>query len=367
MQKKKLVFFMPFIGGGGVEKNLYIISDFLVKKINDVSVCTLSINQKNKFNKKIKFITSKKAIDQKINIRFKYLICLFVLFKFLLQNRDSLVFAFQANIYCVILCKLLNVTIIIRSNSSPSGWYHNFLKKFLYKQIVSKANMVIVNSLNFKKQMEQKFNIKAKCIYNPLNKKDIILKSKKGIRDKFFNNNKSIKILNIGRLTKQKDQMTILKALKILKRELIFKSIIIGSGVEQKNLKEYIKINNLSKQIKVKKFMENPFAILKQADIFVLSSEYEGLPNVILEALVLKKIVISTNCPTGPAEILSNGKGGLLFKIGDYNQLKKLIVYVNKNKKKILKKVKYSYQKLDRFDLNKNLNEYYKVVRCFLS
>jgi len=227
--------------------------------------------------------------------------------------------------------------------------------------------MVIVNSLNFKKQMEQKFNIKAKCIYNPLNKKDIILKSKKGIRDKFFNNNKSIKILNIGRLTKQKDQMTILKALKILKRELIFKSIIIGSGVEQKNLKEYIKINNLSKQIKVKKFMENPFAILKQADIFVLSSEYEGLPNVILEALVLKKIVISTNCPTGPAEILSNGKGGLLFKIGDYNQLKKLIVYVNKNKKKILKKVKYSYQKLDRFDLNKNLNEYYKVVRCFLS
>ena len=65
---------MPFIGGGGVEKNLYIISNFLTKKINDVSICTLSTNQKNKFNKKIKFITSKKPISHKINIRLKYLI-----------------------------------------------------------------------------------------------------------------------------------------------------------------------------------------------------------------------------------------------------------------------------------------------------
>ena len=54
-----------------------------------------------------------------------------------------------------------------------------------------------------------------------------------------------------------------------------------------------------------------------------MSSKYEGLPNVLLEALTLKKFVISTNCPTGPKEILLNENGGLLFKIGDHKQLTK--------------------------------------------
>ena len=99
----------------------------------------------------------------------KYLICLFILFKFLLKNKNSVVFAFQANIYCIILCKLLNIRIIVRSNSSPSGWYHNIFKKILYKKIISLADKVIVNSLEFKKQMEKQFHINLKCIFNPLN------------------------------------------------------------------------------------------------------------------------------------------------------------------------------------------------------
>ena len=166
---------MPFIGGGGVEKNLYLITNFLVNKLQDIRVCTVSNNMKKKFNKKIKFISPNKNIYNKFNIRLQYIICLFLLFRFLLSNKQSVVIAFQANIYCIILCKLLNVRIIVRSNSSPSGWYHNNLKKIIYKFIISKADKVIVNSMEFKKQMEKKFNIKVLCIYNPLNKEEIFL------------------------------------------------------------------------------------------------------------------------------------------------------------------------------------------------
>ena len=61
--------------------------------------------------------------------------------------------------------------------------------------------------------------------------------------------------------------------------------------------------------------MDNPFPIIKKADLFVLSSKYEGLPNVLLEAATLKKFIISSNCPTGPKEILMNGKGGFILKL----------------------------------------------------
>jgi glycosyltransferase involved in cell wall biosynthesis len=367
MSEKKLILFMPFIGGGGVEKNLYIISNYLAKKVNNLTICTLSKDKKYKFTNKINFLTSKIKVNQKINIKLKYILCLYILFKFLLKNRNSVVFAFQANIYCILLCKFLNIPIIVRSNSSPSGWYHNSFKKLLYKKIISKANIVIVNSLIFKKQMEHEFKLKAKCIYNPLDQREIIFKSKTAKKDNFFNNKKSLKILNIGRLTKQKDQIVFLKALNLLKiNGFNFKSIILGSGIEEKNLKNFIKKNNLSHQIKIRKFKENPYGLINQCDLFILSSRYEGLPNVLLEAAVLKKMIISTDCPTGPREILSNGKGGLLFKIGDFKQLKNKIIKFSKNKKKFNKEINYSYKNLKRFNFDKNLYEYYKVIKKLL-
>tara|TARA_Y100001970_G_scaffold234571_1_gene293043 strand:+ start:6657 stop:7766 length:1110 start_codon:yes stop_codon:yes gene_type:complete len=366
MFEKKLIMFMPFIGGGGVEKNLYAISNHLADKV-DVTICTLSKEKKNKFNRNIKFLSPKYKINKNINIRLKYVFCLLTLFKFLIQNKNSLVFAFQANIYCILICKLLGISIIVRSNSSPTGWYHNILKKTLYKIIISKADIVIVNSLKFKKQMENKFKIKVKCIYNPLNKKEIFYKSKKGIKDKFFKGKKYLKILNIGRLTEQKDQITILKALKVLRKKNIkFKALILGSGVEESNLKNYIQNNNLKNFIKIKNFIENPFGIMSQADLFILSSKYEGLPNVLLEASSLKKFIISTDCPTGPKEILCNGKGGYFFEIGNYNQLYNKILSYIRNKKKISEKIDYSYNQLERFNSKKNLNEYYKLIKKFL-
>ena len=73
-------------------------------------------------------------------------------------------------------------------------------------------------------------------------------------------------------------------------------------------MQKYIINYNLKKYVKLKNFTDNPFRLIKESDIFILSSNYEGLPNVLLEAVCLKKLIISTKCPTGPKEILLNGK-----------------------------------------------------------
>ena len=113
-------------------------------------------------------------------------------------------------------------------------------------------------------------------------------------------------------------------------------------------------------------FLTNPYPFLKQADVFILSSNYEGLPNVLLEAQCFKKIIISTKCPTGPKEILMNGKAGIFFKMNDNKDLSKKIIYVYKNKNKFNNMIKIGYDNLYRFDGKKNLNMYYKVISKYI-
>ena len=131
-------------------------------------------------------------------------------------------------------------------------------------------------------------------------------------------------------------------------------------------LLNYIIENNLQKKVKIVPYQTNPYNLIKSSDIFILTSLYEGLPNVLLEAQVLKKCIISTNCPTGPKEILLNGKAGYLFKIKDYQYLSKLILKILKNKKIMNKKIEIGYKNLNRFNYENNLNKYFKTVLKYL-
>ena len=131
-------------------------------------------------------------------------------------------------------------------------------------------------------------------------------------------------------------------------------------------LLNFIRENKLKNRIKLFNYKSNPYPYIKQSDFVILTSLHEGLPNILLEAIVLKKFIISSDCISGPKEILSNGKGGALFKVKNFHQLKKLIVYYKKNPLK-RKKIKYALNNIRRFEYNKNLNLYYKILNTHLN
>jgi glycosyltransferase involved in cell wall biosynthesis len=216
--------------------------------------------------------------------------------------------------------------------------------------------------------MNKSFNLNCKCIYNPLNKSEILQKSKEKINLSFFEKKRrELKIINVSRFTEQKDHITILKSAEILKRKKIqFKLLLIGNGYEKLKMKKFIKDKKLEKFVKIIRFQKNPYQFINKSDVFILSSKYEGLPNVLLEAAVLKKFIISTNCQTGPKEILLNGKGGFLFKIGDYKDLANKIIRFKKNKKKYFNKVRISYKALDRFNYKSNIKKYFYLVKKYV-
>ena len=362
--KKSLLFFIPSIEGGGVEKNLFIVANHLAKKNDKIQLITASTNFKYKFNNKINIIGPKRNF---INYgrKIKYIICLYILFREILRNNHKVVFSFQANIYCIILCKIFSIKVISRSNSSPSGWSTNFLKKFLFKILLNFADKIMVNSLEFKKELKKKFNVNSICIYNPLNLIEIKNLSKKKVKQ-IYSKNSQFKIMNIGRFTDQKDQITLIRAINEIKNKINFELIIMGKGKNKKILENLIKDFKLSKKVKLLNFKKNPYPFLKQSNLFILSSKYEGLPNVLLESLALKKFIISSKCPTGPSEILDNGKGGLLFKCGKYKELAKQILYFSNNQKTCNSKLKYALKRMSRFDYKINLLKYEKLINSYL-
>ena len=362
--QKKLIIFIPSIEGGGVEKNLFIISNFLKDKIKNLSVITISNKFKNKFDSKIKFISFKANFWNSIGRRKKFLMGLFLLFLEILKDRNVLVFSFQGNVYCTLLCKLLGIKIIVRSNSAPDGWSQNKFKNFIFKYVLRNADKVIVNSLDFKKRFKTKFQIHTECIYNPLNKNEIIKKSK--LKNKIKIDKKKLKLINVGRYSDQKDQLTLLKAVNRIKEKINFNLLLVGRGAEKEKLIKYIRNNDLSRNVRLIDFQNNPYNLIKSSDIFILSSLYEGLPNVLLESQVLKKFIISSDCPTGPREILLNGNAGLLFKVGDYIKLSNLILQYYKNKKKLSKKIIIGYKNLNRFDYNQNLKKYLNIINSLI-
>ncbi len=357
---KELIIFNPSIEGGGVEKNLFIISNYLSKKFENVSLITSDVHYKNQA-KSVNFIKPLINLKPGSGRKLKYLVCILSLVKKILFKKKIVVFSFQANLYCIIICKIFNTNIITRSNSSPSGWSKNMIKNFLYEKILKLADDVMVNSLEFKKEMKKKFNVNAKCIYNPLNKNEIIKKSKKKTF-KVFKKKKSLKIINIGRFVDQKDQITILRALSLIRNKINFEFVLVGRGILKENLLNFVYENKLQNNVKFINFHQNPYSFLRQSDLFVLSSKFEGLPNVLLESATLKKYIISTDCPTGPKEILINGKGGTLYKIGDYKKLAYHLLNFKKNQSKIKKKINLTYNNLYRFDSDKNLKKYYKFI-----
>ena len=359
---KKILLFIPSIEEGGVEKNLYIVSNYLIKKKLRLEILTCNFNKKKFLNKKIKIIGPKNNFLINKSRFIKNIVCLIFLFLYLLKNStNTIVFAFQANLYAILLSKLTMTKVITRSNSSPSGWSKNPIKKILYKIVINLADDVMVNSIKFKNEIYQHFNVKAKCIFNPFDKqyfyKNIFNKKKD-----FFKKKRSLKILSIGRLTNQKDHLTLLRSINLIDKKLNPEVIIIGKGENYSILNNYINENHLNKFVKLVGYKNNPSYFMKKADIFVLTSLYEGLPNVLLEAQYFKKYIISTDCPTGPREILLNWKAGDLIKIGDYKNLGNLINKFFIRKKIISRKIKLGSKYFSRYDYYDNCEKYYKFI-----
>jgi len=352
-KQNQIIFFFPDINVGGVEKNFFIISKYLSYFFKYTYLITRNLNNK-KISKKINIIPTKNFWFL-FNRRLGFIICSIKLFYISFKLKNSIIFSFQGNFYAIIVAIILKKKIIIRSNLSPESWHGSYLKYIVFKYLLSKVDVIIVNSEDFRKQMKKVFNIKTTTIFNPVNIKEIKKFSYFRRKISFYKKN-TINLINVGRLVQQKNQIEILIALKKLKKLIKnFRLLIIGYGPNKVDLENYISKNGLKKYVRII-FVKNPLKFINMSDVFILSSKHEGLPNSLLEAAYLNKYIIASNCNTGPKEILNEYRYGELYKVGNINHLYLKIAKLNK-KKLINKKKNYS-KNLMSFDYDINLKKY---------
>lgn len=359
---KKFLIFVPSLQGGGAEKVAINLSNILAKDKCIVYLMFLKQNglKTNFLNKNINFINLNRQ---------RLLFSIFSIINFLLKNKKNLNIISFLNapnfLFCFIkfLFRLKNINLIITIHNSMSDSYNNSNLKgkiiiFLLKYFNSFANKIICVSKYVKKDLINTWKLKNKniyAIYNPaINVEEINNLSKKEnlFLKKYKSNNLRI-ILSVGRLTKQKNYQLLIKAFYEVTKEINDAILVIlGTGELKNSLIELVQNKGLKKKVIFVGFQKNPYNFIKYSDLIVLSSDWEGLPTILIESLYLKKKIVSTNCNGGCSEVLRNGKYGYLVPMNDVNRLKEKIIFALNNKKKKIDR-KYLDNFIDKFALKK--------------
>jgi glycosyltransferase involved in cell wall biosynthesis len=194
------------------------------------------------------------------------------------------------------------------------------------------ADTIIAVNPKVAQDIAQVTNISSNKIYsinNPTITQNIFEKAKEPINETWFqeiDTNQHKIILGVGRLTTQKDFPTLVQAFALIRKQYQAKLIILGEGENRNELETLISRLNLIADVILPGFTPNPYAYMAKASVFVLSSAWEGSPNTLVEAMACGTPVVSTDCLSGPREILNNGKYGQLVNVGDYEALADAII-----------------------------------------
>jgi len=166
----------------------------------------------------------------------------------------------------------------------------------------------------------------VRVIYNPVVTPDLERQAAEPVDHPWFAPGELPVILGVGRLTAAKDFPLLLRAFDRVRRECAVRLVILGEGEQRPHLERLVRELDLEQCVRLPGFVDNPYAYMSRAAVFVLSSAWEGFSNVVAEALACGTPVVSTDCPHGPAEILEGGKHGRLVPVGDTERLAEAIV-----------------------------------------
>ena len=366
MKEMNLIFFYPSFERGGVTKNLINLLYYLKKyniKIHLISSYNLinSLRLGSNFfyysvNKNISF----RFLPGRFITAFNAMFVLLALIKSL-KNQKVVVHSMQSNVAAILICLFKKKKIVIRNSEDPLySTIYSENKFFAIIVLIFKfltynfADKIITNSLGSKKNLNAFVFDKKKIItiYNPYLKK---------VNKKVFKKHNIV--LNIGRLRKQKNQEILIKAFSIfVKRYSDFKLFILGHGNLKNKLQELIVKLDLENKVFLEGWKNNTTSYIKKAKIFVLSSLYEGLGNVLIDSINFNTPCISTDCNSGPKEILLNGKGGYLVKNNSEIDLAKKMIFSIQNYNLSKKKNIFAKKKLDRFFIEKYCKIYIKTL-----
>jgi len=374
--KKRLAIFLYSMGSGGAERVASILTREFVKKYH----VTLVLMNDTLFydiprDVDIVFLEKSRPFENAL-LKLLKLPFLALKYKHLCKKREiDLSFSLMNRPnYVNIISRLFGnrVRVIVSERSTPSMMYagkslQSLVNRFLIRRLYPLADVVTANSSGNCNDLKNNFDLKdVALVYNPFDLKKIAAMSSQPVEMR----TKRFTFVTVGRLDHNKNHRMLIDAVKKLDADLW----IIGDGLLRSYLEEYIKSQQLEDRVILLGRQENPFAFMKKADCFVLSSRHEGIPNVLIEAMACGLPVISTDCQSGPREVLAPNQNrsisegieiaeyGILVPVDDAQSMLEAMQMVQEDKMLIKTLTKKVYSRAQDFELNAIVKKWFEVL-----
>lgn len=363
-KEKKIAFLLPSNVAGGAERVMTSLANYISNN-SSYNVCFIFFDKKNEFyslNKEIEIINL--GLDlKKINKTKKYLM-FFTYIKKLksclkMVNPNIVVsFLFITNIIGVLCCKNLNIPIILAERNDPKHYSkkQKIIMKFMYRM----SDGFVCQSKEISEYMVNKFKVKNSIIIpNPIN----------GIQVGSYVENKNKKIISVGRLVKQKNHKLLIQAFSKIANDFPeYKLYIYGDGELRNDLNELIKFKGMENRIFLPGVIKDTIKINNDAQLFILSSDFEGFPNVLLEAMANGIPVIASNVFSGTVKMLiEDNKNGYLFEPGNENELTQVIEKALINTSKLNEFARINLDIPEKFSINNIANIWINYIEIFIN
>lgn len=319
MSKKKISFVIGTLTSGGAERVVSTLANQLSEKY-EMHIIVL-INYCDPFyylNNKVKIFYCKDKIARSANM-FQAISANFKLYKsissYLKKEKIDLVIGFitSANILALLAAKMNKIPCIISERNYPKKSNTQIQWRVLRKLLYKKANYLVVQTDDIKKQFEHIIEKeKIVILSNPI--------APELTKARNSNYKKENIILNVGSLTNQKAQDVLINAFSNIDKPN-WKLIIVGKGNKRTEYEALIKSLNLQSKILLLGQTKDIANYYNKSKIFAFTSKFEGSPNALIEAMHFGLPCISTDCPTGPSELITDKHSGYLIPVGDQKQL----------------------------------------------
>ncbi len=320
-----IAFYLPSLRGGGAEKVLLNIAREFASRGHTVDMVLVSAHGEYLDD----VPESVQIVD--LNSR-RFFAALPGLVRYLKEAKpDAMLSTIDtANIVAICATRLAGAdtrAVIRISNTISTKEAHGELKHRAVHEIAKRvypyADGIIAVSDGVAQDLVETMNLDPALIttiYNPSVTPELLEKKDEPVDHSWFDESVPV-ILGVGEFTEQKDFATLVRAFNILIRDVDARLVILGKGPKKAAVEREIEQLGLFEYIDLPGFVDNPYAYMSNADVFVLSSRWEGCPNVLIEALACGVPVVSTDCPNGPREILEDGKWGELVEVKDSGQM----------------------------------------------
>ena len=331
MHGRPIALFVPSLHGGGAERVMLDIASELASR--GVTVHLVLVKAEGHYLDLVP--EGVRLIDLNSH---RAAASLFKLVRYIRRERPVALLSTltQASVIALVakLTLLGRVRIVTRiantfSEELASGSFKHKLALQLLKRLFPVADGIVAVSHGVADDLQAlipNMSHKVTTIYNPVVRPQIVEQSQTPPEHVWFAPGAAPVILSAGRLTTVKDHVTLLKAFALVFLKRRVRLVILGDGPERETLLELAERLELSEHVDLPGFKVNPFTYMSKAGVFVLSSRYEGFPNVLVQAMACGAPVVSTDCRSGPREILEDGKWGHLVPVGDWRAMAEAIL-----------------------------------------